>query len=84
VQGLLVGGHGVTEVLSAQVQEVETVGVTGEHVPPAKVSPKALQTCCCVPFATLETEGLFQYALAYSAPARVAPFSDAAVYISVP
>ena len=84
MQGLLVGGHGVTDVLSAQVQEVEMLGVTGEQDPPVNVSPRALHTCCWVLVATLETEGLFQYALAYSAPARVAPLSDAVVYISVP
>jgi hypothetical protein len=81
---LLVGGHGVTDVLSAQVQEVETLGVTGEHEPLVSVSPKALHTCCCVAVATLETDGLFQYASAYSAPARVAPLKEAAVFINIP
>jgi hypothetical protein len=74
----------VTDVLSAHVQEVETLGVTGEHEPFVSVSPKVLHTCCCVAVAGLETEGLFQYAIAYSAPARVAPFRVAAVFINIP
>jgi hypothetical protein len=60
VHGLLLGGHGVTELLSSQVQEVDTLGVTGEHEPLAKVNPKAVHTCCWVPVATSETVGLFQ------------------------
>jgi hypothetical protein len=81
---LLAGGHGVTDVLSAQVQEVETLGVTGEHAPLVSISPKALHTCCWVAVATFETDGLFQYAFAYSAPARVAPLRVAAVFINIP
>jgi hypothetical protein len=74
----------VTGVLSAQVQAVETLGMTGEHEPLLSVSPKALHTCCWVAVATLETDGLFQYAFAYSAPARVAPLKVAAVFINIP
>src|SRR5439155_18395203 len=71
-------------VLSAQVQEVVTPGVTGEHEPLDNVSPKNPHTFCSVPVVTLVTDGLFQFALAYSAPARVAPLSDAAVFINTP
>ena len=79
-----VGGQGLTDVLSSHVQEVVTPGVTGEHVPLDNVSPKKPHTFCCVPVVTLVTDGLFQFALAYSAPARVAPRSEADVFINIP
>jgi hypothetical protein len=76
----------VTDASSEQVQEVETLGVTGEHVlvPVSKVSGKKLQTCCSVEVVTFVTAGLFQFALAYSVPARAAPLSEAAVFIKAP
>jgi hypothetical protein len=76
-------GH-TTDVLSTQVHEVDTPGVTGEHEPPANESPRKPQTCCSAPVVGSLTDGLFQFALAYSAPARVAPLSEAEVFINVP
>ena len=76
-------GH-VTDVLSIQVHDVDTPGVTGEQEPLANESPRKPQTCCSAPVVGSLTEGLFQFALAYSAPARVAPLSEAEVFISVP
>jgi len=79
-----VGGHGVTDELSSQVQEVATLGVTGEHEPLDSVNPKNPHTCCFVAVVGLVTDGLFQFALAYSAPARVAPLSEAEAFINDP
>ena len=74
----------MTDELSSHVQEVVTVGVTGEHEPLDNVSPKNPHTCCSVAVVGLVTDGLFQFALAYSAPARVAPLSEAEVFINNP
>jgi len=79
-----VGGHGATDELSSQVQDVATLGVTGEHELPDNVSPKNPQTRCSVAVVGSVTDGLFQFALAYSAPARVAPRSEADVFINIP
>src|SRR5262249_17859405 len=74
----------LTAVASLQLQAVDTLGVTGEQDVPESVRPRKLHTSCSAAVVGSVTFGSFQFALMYSAPARVAPRSEAQLFINNP